>query len=69
MKKKNKIKRASTLYQNNKKDILRASQKLSRPHPWQAQGWENVNSSRIFSFETRALGHPALTQSPNELFL
>jgi hypothetical protein len=35
-------KKPSPLHENNRKDALRTSQKLSRPHPLQLQGYAKV---------------------------
>jgi hypothetical protein len=36
-------KKLTFVYQDNRKDALRASEELARPQPWQAQGYEKVN--------------------------
>jgi hypothetical protein len=49
-------------YQDNRKDTLRASQELARPHPWQVKGYERVNSLERLSLEKRTPLAPSSNQ-------
>jgi hypothetical protein len=52
----------STLNWSNRKDALRASQELTRPHPWQAPGYKIIKSFERLSLEkTEHLGHTVHT--------
>jgi hypothetical protein len=62
-------KKPSTFYQDNRKDALRASQELAKPHRLQAQGYERTNAFERLSFEKRVfLGYPASWEQQGKRF-
>jgi hypothetical protein len=62
------LKRSQLLFQD-RKDVLRASQELARPHISQAQGYERINLvERLFFKKRVTLGHSAQKRKPREVF-
>jgi hypothetical protein len=62
------LKRSQLLFQD-RKDVLRASQELARPHISQAQGYERINLvERLFFKKRVTLGHSAQKRKPRKVF-
>jgi hypothetical protein len=61
-------KKLNTFHQDNRKDVLRASQELARPYPSQAEWGKSVTSFESLSLVKKVQEHQTSSELPRKLF-